>query len=333
MALGMSDTPSIPVIDLEGSDRDPAAARRAASAIGAACRDIGFFTVIGHGVPGDVDAACWDTARAFFDLPAVDKNAVAFPYPGYPYGYSPLAGETLAQSLGQESPPDLKESLAIGPLDRPGHDITDRDEAFAYAANQWPRRPAALRPAWEGYYCAMEGLAARLMRLFALALDLPERYFDATIGRHISAMRAINYPDQDRPPDPGQLRAGAHCDYGSLTILRQEAAPGGLQARDRSGEWIDVPAVPGSYVINIGDLMARWTNDRWVSTLHRVVNPPPDARGSSRRQSIAFFHQPNWDAPIVCLPSCAGDRGPKYEPVTSGAYLMAKFRSTVDAAG
>jgi isopenicillin N synthase-like dioxygenase len=327
---------TVPTIELSGTRSDPAAADRAANEIDRACREIGFFTVTGHGVPEAIDRACWDTARAFFDLPEAEKAKVAFPYPGYPYGYSAVAGETLAQSLGQAAPPDLKESLAIGPLDRPSTPPGDADEAFAYSANQWPEAPRDLRPAWEAYYRAMEGLAAHLMGLFARSLDLPADFFADKIDRHISAMRAINYPAQATPPAPGQLRAGAHSDYGSLTILRQEAAPGGLQVRGPDGVWVDVPAVPGSYVINIGDLMARWTNDRWVSTLHRVINPPREAEGTStgstRRQSIAFFHQPNWDAVIACLPSCrdAGG-GAKYAPVTSGAHLMGKFRATVGA--
>ena len=132
------------------------------------------------------------------------------------------------------------------------------------------------------------------------------------------------------PPKPGQLRAGAHSDYGSLTILLPQTGSGGLQILSPSGRWVDVPPVPGAFIINIGDLMAQWTNDRWVSTLHRVINPDLVAGQSSRRQSFAFFHQPNWFAEIACIEEClpAGDK-PKYQPVLSGPYLMGKFKSTV----
>ena len=140
----------------------------------------------------------------------------------------------------------------------------------------------------------MEDLAARIMRVFAVALKLPEDYFAGVIDRPVSALRALNYPHPTVPPQPGQLRAGAHTDYGSLTILLPEAKSGGLQIFTPEQEWRPVPPVPGAFIINIGDLMALWTNDRWVSTLHRVVNPAPDAKGSTRRQSFAFFHQPNW---------------------------------------
>ena len=137
-----------------------------------------------------------------------------------------------------------------------------------------------------------------------MALKLPEDYFAGVIDRPVSALRALNYPHPTVPPQPGQLRAGAHTDYGSLTILLPEAKSGGLEIYTPEREWRPVPPVPGAFIINIGDLMALWTNDRWVSTLHRVVNPSPDAMGSTRRQSFAFFHQPNWDAEISCLESC-----------------------------
>ena len=138
-------------------------------------------------------------------------------------------------------------------------------------------------------------------------------------------MRLNHYAEATRPPLPGQLRAGAHSDYGSLTILLATASAGGLQVRGGDGAWCDVEPVPGTFIVNLGDLMAQWTNDRWVSTLHRVVNPPPDRRAGSRRASIAFFHQPNHDALIECLPTCRRpDEAPRYAPTTSGAHLLAK---------
>jgi isopenicillin N synthase-like dioxygenase len=175
----------------------------------------------------------------------------------------------------------------------------------------------------------MEGLASDLMRIFAVALDLPEPFFADTLNRHISAIRLINYPEQPEAPVPGQLRSGEHSDYGSLTILKIENAPGGLQVRTRKGRWIDVPAVTDAFIINIGDLMMHWTNDRWISTLHRVVNPPRDRALGSRRLSMVFFHQPNYDALIECLPTCQGPgHPPKHPPVTSGEHRLRKFLAT-----
>ena len=112
------------------------------------------------------------------------------------------------------------------------------------------------------------------------------------------------YPEQKIAPLPGQLRAAAHTDYGTVTILKPGDTVGGLQVADSDGNWHDVPMIPGSFVINQGDLMARWTNDRWLSTLHRVANPPEEAKGGSRRLSIVFFHHPNYDATVSCLPTC-----------------------------
>lgn len=319
---------TIPVIDLAGFDPDRASV--SARLIGDACEQVGFFAITGYGVPGAVMEGAWNAARAFFDRPLAERLAVQVPYPGYPYGYCPFKAETLAYSLGNATPADLKESYSCAFPAAPGGPFADPDEAFAHSPNIWPAQPPGFAAAMRDYYRAMSDLAARLMRLFAVALGLPPDYFAPMIDRHVSGLRILSYPEQAAAPEPGQIRAGAHTDYGSLTILRQEAAPGGLQVQGPGGDWLDVPATPGSLVVNLGDLMQRWTNDRWRSTLHRVVNPPADAHGRSRRQSIAFFHQPNWDATIDCIPSClAAGEQPRHAPIASGPHLMTKYRSTV----
>ena len=134
-----------------------------------------------------------------------------------------------------------------------------------------------------------------------------------------------NYPDQDKAPVEGQLRAGAHTDYGALTLLKSENKPGSLEVMNKSGQWEAVPMLPNTYVVNIGDLMARWTNDRWVSTMHRVGNPPREQAMGSRRQSLIFFFHPNYDARIECIPSCFGDKA-KYGPITTSEHLMSKIQ-------
>jgi len=154
---------------------------------------------------------------------------------------------------------------------------------------------------------------------------MDKHYFDDKVDRHITNFSVLHYPEQAKPPLPGQLRAGAHTDYGSLTILKPDNAPGGLQVQ-KDGNWIDVPTLPGTFVVNLGDLMAEWTNDRWVSTLHRVVNPPRDKAVGSRRLSMAFFHQPNYDAVIECLPTCSSaERPPHYGKTTSGEHVWMKI--------
>jgi isopenicillin N synthase-like dioxygenase len=138
-----------------------------------------------------------------------------------------------------------------------------------------------------------------------------------------------NYPDQPEELEAGQLRAGAHTDYGGLTILKTEDKPGGLQVQTSDGRWEPVPIVPGAFIINLGDLMAQWTNDEWVSTMHRVVNPPRDQAIGSRRQSLVFFHQPNYDAVIECIPTCT-ETAPKYARTTSIEHLEMKMNQMND---
>ncbi len=137
-------------------------------------------------------------------------------------------------------------------------------------------------------------------------------------------MRINHYPAQAAAPVAGQLRAGAHTDYGLLTILNSENASGGLQVQTRAGDWIDVETEPDTFVVNIGDLLMRWTNDRWVSNTHRVVNPPAE-EAARPRLSIAFFHHPNYDTRIECL---APEGQAKYPPVGSGEYRELKYRQT-----
>jgi isopenicillin N synthase-like dioxygenase len=177
----------------------------------------------------------------------------------------------------------------------------------------------------EAYYEAISGLGERLRRLFALALDLPEDWFEDKFRDHSSSIRVVNYPAPAGEPEPGQLRAGAHTDYGCMTILRTQEAAGGLQVQTRAGEWLDVHAVPDSFVVNLGDMMARWTNDQWAATLHRVAVPPAELRAGSRRQTIVFFHDPRADAVIECIPGCGTSR---YEPVTALEHVKAKAAAT-----
>jgi len=327
--MSASNSTAFPVFDLGAFERaDKDLKKKLGRDVDDICRSTGFLAIGNHGVAQSVIDDAWRQAEIFFDLPAADKQRAKAPFEGYPYGYLGPELEALAKSRGVDSPPDLKESFNGGPQHVPVG-MTDPDAlGFCYAATIWPDDPSGFKDAWQAYYRTMEDLAERIMRVFATALDLPEDFFDPYINQPISALRALNYPAQNKTPRPGQLRAGAHTDYGSLTILLPQPGSRGLEIRAADGRWISVPPIPGAFVINIGDLMARWTNDRWVSTLHRVVNPPEES-GRERRQSFAFFHQPNWHAEISCLPSCLQDGGrAKYETVRSGPYLMAKFQAT-----
>jgi isopenicillin N synthase-like dioxygenase len=312
----------IPVIDLTPArEGDPASRKAVAAKIDAACRALGFLVIAGHGVP---DALVQDTRTAalrFFALPEHEKNKVRKGADSY-RGYAPVETEALAQSLDNASPPDLKEAFNIGPVDvGAGAYFTAPEAQGFFAPSRWPPALPELKTVLERYYRAMTALATELMRLFALGLDLPEHFFDDKVDRHITNLSLLYYPPLARAPQPGQLRAGAHTDYGSLTILQRGETAGGLEVL--SGDrWLTVPDIPGSFVVNLGDLMQDWTGGAWRSTLHRVVNPP--TLGTAARLSIAFFHQPNWDAMVSPLPvRGAVDLG--LEPVNSGAHLRAKI--------
>jgi isopenicillin N synthase-like dioxygenase len=304
---------SLPVIDISpflngGSGSDAVVAQA-----NSACLNTGFFVVTGHGVDPTVTARLYDSARAFFDHRDAEKRALVGQPPQMAgVGFAPLLREALAATLGVSTPGDIKESVNFGPR---------------LEGSPWPVSPAGMREAFMAYFVEMENLAHAVRRIFCAAIGLELDYFEPYFANHLSALRVINYPAQTIDPLPGQLRAGAHTDYGFMTILRSEASAGGLQVQRRDGLWIDAPALDNAFVVNIADAFMRWTNDTWVSTPHRVGNPPPRARGSARRQSIAFFVNPCKDTPIECLKAfCPAGNPPKYERVTFGEYIDLKTK-------
>ena len=281
------------------------------------CSEIGFLLIENHGVPDNVIESQWTAVNQFFSQKTEDKKKASAPYPGYPYGWIGPNKEALAASKGDKTPPDLKESFNGGPIKIPSKKITDdRAYKFCYQPTIWPEING-FQKAWTDYYIEMEKLARKIMSAFAEALNLEPNFFKNYIETPISALRALHYPRTTIVPEEGQQRAGAHTDYGSLTILLPQPDTSGLQLQIKN-QWIDVPAIKGTFVINIGDLMELWTGRRWKSTLHRVIAKP----NQPERKSLAFFHQPNWEAKIYPI----GEN--KKEPVISGPYLMDKFLST-----
>jgi isopenicillin N synthase-like dioxygenase len=329
---------NIPIIDLSPYlTGDPVGTAALAAAVDQANRDTGFLVVTGHGVPVTLIDSMDAVTRAFFALPLEQKLTVRCAVPERSRGYMPPRSRALAKSLGGQSPPDLVEYFSIGQPEVPaGVPYFGQPAAGVnFWPNDWPQQATVLgqefKATWTAYYQELERLARDLIRVFALALRLDENWFDPFVGRHCSNLFANHYPALTQRPEPGQLRLGAHTDYGSLTLLYQDATPGGLQI-SRDGVWVDAPHVPGAFIVNIGDLMARWTNDRWVSTLHRVQNPA-DGRYEVPRLSIPFFHQPDYDALIEAIPTCTGPGNPpKYAPITSGENMTYKTLSTLDGA-
>lgn len=322
---------AFPIIDLGPWFGGSESGRRAvADQVRIACESTGFFAVVEHRVAGETIEAMRSASRTFFDLPTARKMAVARPRPEQNRAYHAEGTETLARLAGKETPPDYKEVFAIGPLDTPQEDPWYHSAPGAYpnyAPNLWPSDVPGFEAAWRAYWAAMEDLQDTISRVFALSVDLPEDWFVRPLARHCSMLRALNYPAQSVPPSPGQLRAGEHSDLGMLTILKNEAADGGLEVRDVDGKWHAAPPVEEGFIVNIGDLLMRWSNDRFRSTLHRVANPR--SGGGARRLSIAYFVAPAYDSVIECLPTCAtADRPAKYPPVTVAAYRNARFART-----
>ena len=326
----MPDTTTIPIIDISGFAGGADDERRAiARQVADACTDIGFLLISGHGVSDPIVDALYKKTKTFFELPVSEKMKVARPQPDQIRGYSGLESESLGLLDADAAPPDLKELFDAGPFDVPIGDpyYTSSAAGQHFAKNVWPAHPEGFEAAYRAYFTAMEDLNLRVLQIFATALGLAPDHFAGKVDRHISILRANYYPRQVAEPRPNQIRGGGHTDYTALTILWQEDVPGGgLEIRTRTGEWIPVPVVPGTFVVNLGDSMMRWTNDTWVSTMHRVVNPPRDIAANHARISFAYFVQPNYDTVIECIDSCQSeDRPAKYPPVFNGVYLLEKF--------
>jgi len=316
---------TIPTIDVSPLRDGSAAARRdVARQIDAACTDIGFFLVAGHGIAQDMIENTRQRAIDFFALPVDEKMKVQRPPAKISRGYNWLGDRSVAYSMGQAAPPDIQEAFAFGP-ERVGDWASKVDAASAqmYSPNIWPERPQDFRQTMLAYYDAMQGLAWQVLRAMAVALAVDENYFSDKFDRQASTTRIIRYPAVTQAPLPGQLRAGAHTDYGAMTFVRGDDVPGGLQVKHRRGDWIDVHIPRDGFCCNIGDLLMRWSNDRWISTLHRVGIPPVEAAPSDRI-SLVFFQYPNPDAVIRCFESCTG-AAEKYPPITVAEHYLGKL--------
>lgn len=326
---------AIPEIDIGAFLGGSAAVKeKVSSAVAEALAQVGFMTIVGHGVSERLVAEVFGVSREFFDLPVAEKLKALHPEEENRSnrGYVPVGAEYFDYTAKGKTAPDNKEGFVIGRFDLPPSLRDKPDTGFAFASNVWPARLAAFRPTLEAYYGAMEELAFRMLEVFAHALSLPPTFFMPYFNEHACVLRAQHYPHQDRDPKPGQLRGGAHTDYGAISIVAADGAPGGLQARSRGGEWIDLRPKPGAFVVNIGDLMMTWTNDRWLSNLHRVANPPRTPGVDNRRHSMTFFVNANYDALIECMPTCLGaGETPRHEPVLAGEYRAKKLRDTAAA--
>jgi len=281
-----------------------------------ACRDTGFFLLTHHGIPDPLLADVFDQADRFFALPEAEKARVSLLNNPHYRGWGKSGEENLDDSSTQQ---DSKETFNIGLDLSPDDPRVQAAEPFR-GVNQWPDLPG-FSDTLLTYYKAAFVLGLDLHRAFALDLGLPEQFFTPKFADSMSALRLLNYPPATGAKD--EIGAGAHSDYGSITLLMTDGEPG-LQVRPRGQGWVDVPKVDGAFVVNIGDCLMRWTNDIYVSTPHRVLAP------AHRRRSVAMFVEANPNTVIEALP---GTGDPKYPAIKAADYLMSRLTATYKSDG
>jgi isopenicillin N synthase-like dioxygenase len=273
-------------------------------------RNIGFAAVYNHGISEEFFDRMVAITGRFFDQDVARKSNVASRgSKGQFCGWVSFAADSASRvySGADEAPPDLRERYRAV--------VSDADEIRERVGpNQWPTDMPEFEGAWKEYYHVLEKLAMQVMMLGARALGQKEDFFDRYFDRHFSVLMSTNSPPVERQIR-GQNRCSAHTDTGTMTFVYQPNARAGVQVLLPDGRWGAPQTVKGDIIVNCADLLAVWTNDRWKSTIHRVGGP--DDRLDERRQSVVFFHQPNLDVPIECLPGCFSDvNPPKYQPTT-----------------
>ncbi|MBL4930027.1 isopenicillin N synthase family dioxygenase [Fuscibacter oryzae] len=300
---------SIPVIDvaplLDGSDKMGVARQ-----IRWALSNAGFMYVKNHGVTQGFVDEVFDVTRRFFEMPMADKMALHV-------SRSDVALRGYIEPFGENTDPgktrDLKECFDIGP------ERTALEGPF-FGPNQWPATLPEFQKLVYGYHEKMVTLSRQLLRGIALSLDLHETFFEGIMTDPISIQRLLHYPPQNGHADKDIIGIGAHTDYGNLTILAQDDV-GGLQVMNREGNWVDGTPIRGAFVINIGDLIQKLTNDVYLANMHRVINT-----SGRERYSIPFFIDADFNAVIAPLPSCVTEANPqRYPPVTCGSHKFGRF--------
>jgi isopenicillin N synthase-like dioxygenase len=308
-----ASTDEVPVLDLtplnQGSDLLPLAKQ-----LRHACVTTGFLYISNHGIPDAVIDTLFAVTRRYFDLP-IEQRMTHRMDERFRRGFMP---QGINQHPGYA--PDIKESYEIG-VDLP---LTDPDVAAGlplHGPNRWPAECPWLREASEAYFAETMALGRRLLKVCAVSLDMPEDHFLQFCTKPMVQMRLFHYPPQAPVSGDKAFGVAPHTDYGMITLLLQDPI-GGLELRKKDGEWIGAPYVPGTLVVNIGDLFQRWTNDVYTSNQHRVVN-----RTGKERYSIPTFFNLDYNSVVSCLPSCQSTGSPaKYPPIKSGDYLLSRFR-------
>ena len=308
------DFTSIPVIDISPLyGEDLADARAVAADIRRASIEAGFFYIRGHHMLPDLMRATLMASKFFFSRPEAEKRSIQVN--GAHRGYVPFAQTTL----GRQYKADLKESFNFAfPFAADDPDVVAGKPLIG--VNQWPQGEEVWRGVLEDYYRTLFEVGQRVLEGFALALEAPRTYFRDLYKRPLVRTRLLHYPPQPEGSGEDQFGAAPHTDWGCMTLLWQDQV-GGLQVRNRAGQWIDAPYIEGTFVVNIGDMLERWSNDLFVSTPHRVVNA-----SGRERYSIPMFYDPDFDTAVECLPNCSGPGNPpKYPRTVAGEYITAKY--------
>jgi len=279
---------------------------------------VGFFYAKGHAVPQATIDATFAAARRFFDLPLERKTAVDIAQSPNMRGYTPMLGE----NTHEDNAGDLHEGFDLA-LELGADDPDVRAGVFGYGPNQWPQDLPGFQDALLAYQQALLDFGRHIFRAFALALELREDFFEDYLHKPMAHMRVLAYPSQEGMIDEAQIGIGPHSDYECFTMLCTDDVAA-LQVLNSAGEWIQAPPLPGCFIVNVGDLMARWTNDYFASTLHRAINT-----SGRQRYSIPFFFGPDSRSLIEVLPSCQNPAWPaRYPAIEAGEYIRSRFDHT-----
>ncbi|EKM49759.1 uncharacterized protein PHACADRAFT_179143 [Phanerochaete carnosa HHB-10118-sp] len=310
----------IPVIDLHNIRSDDLSVRRAlADEVRNASMNVGFFYIKNHGIPQETISAALEAAKGFFALSQASKETISIDKSTNFKGYTPLLGE----NSDPENRGDLHEGFDLGWEDPSGN--VRADDGPMSGVNLWPdeRELPGFKEAVMRYYYAVVALGKLLFPVFALALNLPEDFFADKITKPAAIMRLLYYPSQDGTVDDRVQGIGAHTDYECFTILWQDHVPA-LQVLNKDKKWVDATPIPGTFVVNLGDQLARWTNDVFTSTVHRAIN-----RSGIERYSIPLFFGTDYNVLLEALPSCVStDHPPKYEPIIAGDFVRSRIAAT-----
>ena len=320
----MTDTPSaaaattnrLPIIDLQDFAFDAAGAERLAGELDRVFSDIGFCYIANTGVPAALIDGVFAASARFHALPRVAKEAIAIN--DFHRGYmAPKTSLIVTSSVDKVTKPNNSESFMLM------HEVAPDDPEWGaplQGPNQWPSDLPGFREAVAAYDAALQAMARRFTHLIARALGMAPPALDPYFERPTTYLRLLHYPSQGPNAADDEFGSAPHTDYGYITVLLQDSV-GGLEVRRKDGTWLPATPVPGTFVVNVGDMLSRWTNGRWQSTPHRVKN-----RSTVDRYSVPYFFDPAMSKTIACLPSClAAGEAPKFEPVLYGDYVMERL--------